>query len=216
MKIYWIINKINGKKYIGQTIHSLEKRWQGHCWECNKKLHGMIISKAISKYGKDSFEIELLQECSSMDELNKMEQKWIKKVRTLAPHGYNLKEGGENGRLSDETKMKISKSNTGRKASPETIKKLSLSHLGHKHTEETKKKLSNFFKGKPQNPEHVIKRIKAMELVVAKTYCLKNPNGIFVTIYNMNKFCKENNLLPSKMNQVASGKVKSHKGWKKQ
>lgn len=215
MKIYWIINKINGKKYIGQTVKTLEHRWRGHCWECNTKLHGMIISKAISKYGKEAFEMELLQECSSIEELNKAEQKWIKLLNNLAPRGYNLKEGGKNGRLSEETKIKIGNSNRGKKVSPETIKKLSVSHIGNKQTEETKNKLRAFFIGKPQKLEHIEKRSKALEKIIAKTYWLKNPEGKIIEIYNLAKFCRENKFSISKMNELANGKRMLYRGWTK-
>ena len=30
-KIYKITNKLNGKVYIGQTVQSLEERFQRHC-----------------------------------------------------------------------------------------------------------------------------------------------------------------------------------------
>jgi group I intron endonuclease len=48
--IYKISNLINGKIYIGQSVH-IEKRWQQHCNNTGRSL----IAKAIQKYGKDSF-----------------------------------------------------------------------------------------------------------------------------------------------------------------
>lgn len=40
--IYKIENLINGKKYIGQSIH-IEKRWQEHCQVSSKSLIGKAI-----------------------------------------------------------------------------------------------------------------------------------------------------------------------------
>ncbi|CAM0108522.1 HNH endonuclease [Vibrio phage PS15B-6] len=47
-----------------------------------------------------------------------------------------------------------------------------------------------------------------------KTYKLTTPNGDEITICNMAQFCKGNDLNASHMIHVATGKRKSHKGWK--
>lgn len=49
----------------------------------------------------------------------------------------------------------------------------------------------------------------------SKTYKLKSPSGEVVTIRNMAKFCRENNLKDSNMILVFNGKRKSHHGWTK-
>lgn len=67
---------------------------------------------------------------------------------------------------------------------------------GKKHTEEHKKHLSELLKGRG-----------------AKTYKFYNPEGKKVMIYNMTKFCKENNLPLTVMISVATGKRKHHRGW---
>ncbi len=64
-KIYKITNKVNGKIYVGQTIKTLEERFQKHCWgttEKDKYHLNMAIKKAIKKYGKENFIIELIEE----------------------------------------------------------------------------------------------------------------------------------------------------------
>lgn len=75
--------------------------------------------------------------------------------------------GNSNGKHSDETKNKISKSNKGKMPwdygkhhSEKTRKKISESHLGIKPSEEVKLKMSIAKKGKKQNEEHIIKRVK--------------------------------------------------------
>ncbi len=47
----------------------------------------------------------------------------------------------------------------------------------------------------------------------AKHWELFNPNGEFVNIYNLNKYCRENDLDMGHLSKVAHGKVKSYKGW---
>ena len=97
-KIYKITNKINGKIYIGQTIKSLEERFQKHCWETTikDKYHlNMAIKKAIRKYGKENFTIELIEEVET-DKLDEREVYWISFYDSYNK-GYNCTLGGQNG-----------------------------------------------------------------------------------------------------------------------
>ena len=83
--IYKIENLVNGKVYIGQSIH-IEKRWQEHCQESAQSL----IAKAIKKYGKENFSFQVLQETSDLNELNSLETHYIEKYNSLIPNGYNV------------------------------------------------------------------------------------------------------------------------------
>jgi group I intron endonuclease len=74
----------------------------------------MAISKAILKHGSDNFEIKILSTCSSLEEMNHREQYYIRLFNTLSPLGYNVKSGGHNSRMSEETKKKISNSLKGK------------------------------------------------------------------------------------------------------
>ena len=58
-----------------------------------------------------------------------------------------------------------------------------------------------------------LKRDKNVEVSHAKFWDFISPCGKSVKVYNLSKFCEENGLLDSKMNQVSSGKRKTHKGW---
>jgi len=48
----------------------------------------------------------------------------------------------------------------------------------------------------------------------AKSYKVISPSGDIIEIYNMRKFCMENNLIPGCMSRVASGKASRHKGYR--
>ena len=113
MIVYKITCLANNKVYIGQTVQSLEKRFNAHTYKgsgCTK------IYRAIQKYGRENFIIEELESCNSMDNLNKAEEYWIDKYNsTNDKFGYNLTSGGENYNLTKEVKAKISKSLTGKK-----------------------------------------------------------------------------------------------------
>jgi len=152
MIIYKITNKINGKIYIGQTTRSLNKRWKEHLYNttnCSK------LYKAIRKYGPDNFTIEEIDGANSQSELNYKEWLLIHKFNSLdRDRGYNLREGGgSKGRLSQETKDKLSKLQIGKKASEETKQKMSVSHKGRIHTKEAREKLSKAHTGKKMSKE---------------------------------------------------------------
>ena len=95
-KIYKIVNNFNSKVYIGQTIQSLKRRFNGHC--CNDKGKGknMYIKKAILKYGKENFNIELIEEVEE-ELLDEREKYWISYYDSYNT-GYNLTEGGNSNR----------------------------------------------------------------------------------------------------------------------
>ena len=111
MIIYLITNKINNKKYVGQTRSTLKKRFNQHCEKRNKT----VIGNAIKKYEKQNFNIEILQEgLFSEQEINNLEIEYIKKYNSIAPIGYNIEHGGNASPMSDETKQKISNKLKGR------------------------------------------------------------------------------------------------------
>lgn len=102
MYIYMIKNKINGKIYIGQCIKdaSSSKSYMGS---------GKILKNAILKYGVHNFEKTILCECSTRDELNKMEIFYIKEMDSIT-QGYNISSGGNGGNLGEKVNKKISNS----------------------------------------------------------------------------------------------------------
>ena len=111
--IYKITNKINGKIYIGQSIH-IEKRWKEH--RRHYKLlrnKGKVLYQAFDKYGIDNFQFEVLEECVA-SELDEKEKLYITKLNSLVGKGeetgYNVLEGGGGGKLCG-SKNPLSKMN---------------------------------------------------------------------------------------------------------
>lgn len=108
MYIYKIVNKINGKIYIGQTTRNVELRWLEHIK--SSKTPSSPIHHAINKYGADNFEIILLKSnIQTIEELNKIEEEQIT-LHKAVELGYNCQAGGHNHALDEGTKAKISKS----------------------------------------------------------------------------------------------------------
>lgn len=72
--IYLIINKLNNKKYVGQTIQGVEKRFSQH----SSKSDCPKLYNAIKKYGKDAFKVVTLKmfACSDFETLHKQLDYW--------------------------------------------------------------------------------------------------------------------------------------------
>ena len=94
--IYKITNTINGKFYIGQTIQNVKERFYQHCaTKCSKAVSNMAIHRAIKKYSKSNFTVEVIEEIDSAN-LNDRERYWIKYYNSYN-NGYNSTKGGQDG-----------------------------------------------------------------------------------------------------------------------
>lgn len=110
--IYCHQNKINGKKYIGQTNQeNLNKRWKnGAGYKPKLNQNSTKFWRAIQKYGWENFEHIILEtNIDTLEKANIREQYWIKYYDTFNNdnNGYNMTPGGENHLLDDETKQKL-------------------------------------------------------------------------------------------------------------
>jgi group I intron endonuclease len=236
MIIYKVTNKINGKIYIGQTKHSIEKRMKqhisGHC--------GRYFYSAIKKYGYLNFIFEIIDSCDNFEDLDKKEQYYIKLYNSdNKDKGYNMTSGGQLGMkynkesrenlgksrkgivMSLETRQKISKAKKGHKQSIETIKKRIASHSGSKHyrygkhcSDELKEKLSKFNMGKKLS-EETKKRIGEACNLRKYIYNIIDPNGVrYDNIKALGVFFKEHNLKYNLVHRAFFDRhQKSYKGW---
>ena len=89
--IYKTTNSLNNKIYVGQkkSIVFLSEAYLGS---------GVALNKAINKYGKENFVVELIDTAESKDELDEKEIYWISKLDSRNPRiGYNIASGGAFG-----------------------------------------------------------------------------------------------------------------------
>lgn len=95
MKIYKITNLTNNKVYIGQTLQENPKmRWYAHLSDAKRGRKSHLYD-SIRKYGPESFVWEIIEHCSSLEELNVREQYWLDYYRGLT-EVYNCREAGGN------------------------------------------------------------------------------------------------------------------------
>lgn len=153
--IYKVTNKVNGKFYIGKhQTSNLDDGYMGS---------GILIAKAIKKYGSESFEKDILFVFDNEEEMNSKEIEIVNINLIEDSKCYNVGLGGQGGPLfkgrkhsertkillrernlgkchDDTTKEKISYANKNRIVSEETRRLLSDKSVCHNHT--TKQKIS--------------------------------------------------------------------------
>lgn len=123
--VYKITNKFNDKVYIGQSVRPIEQRFRRHINDALNFVIDTHFARAIRKYGKDNFKIDLIDTATTQDELNAKEQYWIKYYKsTNSTYGYNetdaiYKCGGNTYISKTDTEMrdisnKIRKSKIGK------------------------------------------------------------------------------------------------------
>jgi group I intron endonuclease len=117
--IYLITNKVNRKRYVGQTRNfgirkgkkikiGIKGRWEQHCWKSkNNQDDCPAISRAIRKYGSENFIIEELYRCP-IEELNEAEIYYIDLYETYEK-GYNCTVGGDFPNFNEEQRIRINK-----------------------------------------------------------------------------------------------------------
>jgi group I intron endonuclease len=177
--VYSVRNKINDMLYVGKTERTLAERRSDHEYNA---AHGAqsYFYNALRKYGFDTFEWMVLEEDDDSEWLIWSERRYIAKLKSKAPNGYNMTDGGDGltnpteetrrrigdasrGReCSEETRMKLSIASknpeniekvTAGKRTPEAREKFRRSSTGRVHTEESKHKQSASLIGHPVTEE---------------------------------------------------------------
>ena len=159
--VYLIKNKLTGKVYVGSSSSSIKERWRTHARDLRKcKHHSSHLQYAWNKYGEDSFEWKVLEECNPEKCLER-EQYYINHYNSSNKEfGYNLLPfaGSSFGsKTSDETKSKISAAKTGHKFSEEHKRKISEALKGRIFSQESRIKLSESAKNRVMSDEARLK-----------------------------------------------------------
>jgi group I intron endonuclease len=146
--IYKIVNKLNGKYYVGRT-KNFKKRWYDHRKRLRKNCHiNSHLQRAWNKDGEHSFEFVITEIIDVTICHKETEQKYIDQLIEDRKNGidnsYNISESSDGPTLFGNKNGMF-----GRKHSNESKNLMSNNRRGKKHTEETKKMWSERRKGKP-------------------------------------------------------------------
>ncbi len=135
--IYEIVNKKNGKRYIGQAV-DFDKRNGEHFRALEGGYHyNQYLQRSYNKYGRDAFDFNVLEYCDKQS-LTQREQHF---VDIHDPEKlYNVR-------------LECVDSNLGMVHSEKSRKKMSKAHLGKTMSEESRKKMSEKRSGK-NNPNY--------------------------------------------------------------
>ena len=150
--IYCVTNKVNGKRYIGQTTMPLYKRWHAH-----KRADGrcLSLSAAIKKYGAECFEVVEIDRAYSREELDAKEVAHIAAANSLDPaFGYNLRPGGMCATFSPETRALMSARKAGGALTAEHKAKIAAASAGVPKSAEHCANVSAAKKGVPNSAAH--------------------------------------------------------------
>jgi len=145
-EIYIVKNKINDKVYVGQSWNGGHYRFSEHMGhsttnECPK------FYNAVRKHDKKNFYFEILASCKIQLDADYLEDLFITEYNSIK-NGYNIRQGGATGKMSEETKLKLSKAMMGHPVSQKVRDAVSLARKGIPLTEEHRIKiLENALRG---------------------------------------------------------------------
>lgn len=198
----------SGKWYIGQTTVKDVYEYIRKNYSLQNGGQRRKLSSALLKYGFDSFKIKIFVHLFDKESLDIAEIGFIEMYDSIN-HGYNLQLGGFKGKCSDETKLKMSEAQIGKIISEESRLKISKTLKGHSVSNETRMKISESQIGRISSEETNEKRRVAMtgkkihtdehkiKVGLSKIkyeYELLSPNGELFKTNSLNAFEKEHDL----------------------
>ncbi len=204
--VYEIVNKNNGKRYIGSSQNIRNRFYQHKSMLINGNHHCIYLQRAWDKYGKDSFIMRPLVYCDK-DMTLYYEQIMLNKFHPEYNIANCAEASARGAKRSLETRKKISEIQKGKKRSIEAIKKSAMGHIGLTHSDETKESISKSIKEWHKTENGKIAKQKAIEAKNKKIICLNNN----ITYSSIKDASKDLGINRSKISLVAKGK-RNHTG----
>lgn len=151
--IYQIVNTVNGKRYVGSSV-DIDKRWREHIRLLKaSKHHSRHLQSAWNKYGEDSFEFDVIEECEPHHLVDREQSH----IDNLSHYNCSPTAGSSLGvKHSAETRMRMSEA---RKKwcleNPEDLAQhMSVRSRSKPKSEEFKEAVSNSLSGVPKSERH--------------------------------------------------------------
>jgi len=192
--IYKIVNKVNGKYYVGSSKDIICYRWPQHTRALRANRHkNDYLQNAWNKYGENNFEIIVIKQVPP-NLLLEIEQSYLDIAKHEQHKCYNLKFKSEGGCLSDYSLKKIGDVHRGIPLPIATKKKISDS------TKRTMNTASMFQRMSISRQDKTI--YKFINILTSDTF--QGTRKEFCERFNFNK------VIPY---SLISGRRLKHKGW---
>ncbi len=191
--VYCFHNQVNGKKYIGRTIHLIQRYSNHKHAHKTNRYPNTALYRAFNKYGWDNFVFGIVEECE--DDKDR-EMYWIQYYDTMN-NGYNLTLGGEGviGRRWTESQREAHrKCHVGRVLPPDQVEVIRQNKLNQ--SQETKDKISYTMTNHHHN-------LSDWEITFN--------DGRVLYVTNLKRWCRENGYDQSILSRMRKNNRGTHK-----
>jgi group I intron endonuclease len=203
--IYAIVNKLNQKVYIGQTIRPFSERKSEHRFDFyhNKERKELRLYQAMRKYGLENFEFNILFNALDISYLNELEVYFINEYNSFK-NGYNMTCGGTNASQSLESRKKISNKLKGKRKGIKPT-------WDRSRMWETRRKREELNPGCYKHPKDCTP--SGSNSPLSKTYKFVTCDNEEIVVKGLGQFCKDRNLNYRSILYLLKGEIRSHKGF---
>ena len=236
--IYRIVNILNNKCYIGQTVN-FPTRKNSHFSPLRHNTHyNRHLQRAFEKYGSAAFIFEILEivefppnfsgnKKAYCDYLKPYEQKWLDFYNSADPEfGYNISptSGSPLGvKHSDETKKKQSEARRGEKNARYGKTGTQNPNYGKPMSDRQRAQISAATKGRVVSEETRRKlsiinagerqSVESCSKVCVNRYVITSPDGLRYAVKSLKRFCDDFSLTRAAMRRAMQGVGRCYKGY---
>jgi len=188
--IYCHTLKTDGRRYIGLTSHTMEKRWKEHIK--NSKSGRSYFQNAIRKYGYDAFEHKVLAQSWDLEGANETERTIIEQEDTRnSENGFNLALGGQHALNSNQLEYRAKLSEIAK--ATQSVKYLHTlqaraASKASLNTPESKSRRSAVMKAIANTPEYRTKLSKIFKKIANTSESKKKKSTVSKSIQSVKYF----------------------------
>ena len=220
---YMVTNKTNGKVYVGS--HS----WDKEGIDPNYYGSGTAITRAVKKYGKENFQVEVLYFYDTVEECRADEERILTEYNVRdCPHSYNIKNGaigwtsedmtGEKHPFygkhhTEEARKKLSQAKKGENNPQYGKRGKDAPMYGKHHTEETKQKIARANKGLKRSEEIRLKLSQAKNYRKTPIVAIQKDTGKIRVFESQMECARQLNLDQRNIYHCLKGRQKTCKGY---